>query len=368
MRFFSYYKDNNLVHLSNSILKRYGVKTFHNSNEKLDKILQNHCKIALFLFDGFGKSIGEKHLSSDSFLMKNKFDTISSTFPPTTVAATNAVKSGKYPNEIGWLGWSFLDQANNRVLEYFLHRVYDTKQKINDFDFSIFDYETIFELIRKQNPNTKIFENYPKNISSKPKNGFVRMSTMFNRVDKFFKNNKEGLAYSYYLDPDATLHGYGTNHKKIFEICREINERVEEFAKNNPDTLVIVFADHSHIDVEPLFFDDLHEFKECVTTIYAIEPRAANFNVKKGKEKEFFQYYENNLKDHYDLLTKEQVINMKLFGDTTDIHWLDKLLGEYLLIAVGHKSFENFKDHPMKASHGGGTAEENLINLYIINK
>ena len=140
----------------------------------------------------------------------------------------------------------------------------DTKQKINDFDFSIFDYETIFELIRKQNPNTKIFENYPKNISSKPKNGFVRMSTMFNRVDKFFKNNNEGLAYSYYLDPDATLHGYGVNHKKIFEICREINERVEEFAKNNPDTLVIVFADHSHIDVEPLFFNDLHEFKECV--------------------------------------------------------------------------------------------------------
>ena len=31
-------------------------------------------------------------------------------------------------------------------------------------------------------------------------------------------------------------------------------------------------------------------------------------------------------------------------------------------------SFENFKDDPMKASHAGGTEEENLVNLYVINK
>ena len=43
MRFFSYYKDNSLINLSNSILKRFGVNFFHNSNEKLDKILQKHC-------------------------------------------------------------------------------------------------------------------------------------------------------------------------------------------------------------------------------------------------------------------------------------------------------------------------------------
>ena len=53
-RFFSYYKDNSLVNLSNSILKRYNVKPFHKTIENLDLILKKHCKIALFLFDGFG--------------------------------------------------------------------------------------------------------------------------------------------------------------------------------------------------------------------------------------------------------------------------------------------------------------------------
>ena len=132
--------------------------------------------------------------------------------------------------------------------------------------------------------------------------------------------------------------------------------------------MILVFADHSHIDVEPLFFDDMSELQECVTNIYAVESRCATFVIKDGKENDFLNYYNRELKDHYDLLTKEQAIGLKLFGDTYKTEWVEKLLGDYLLIAIGHKSFENFKDDPMKASHAGGTEEENLINLYVINK
>lgn len=367
MRFFSYYKDNSLINLSNSILKRFGVNIFHNSIEKLDKILQKHCKIALFLFDGFGKSIAEKHLTKDSFLLKNKFDTISSTFPPTTVAATNGFKSGRYPAEIGWLGWTFLDKEENRVIEYFTKRNYRTK-KHEDFDYSIYNYDSIFKLIKDKNPNLPVYENYSREISDGPKNGFKTMNQMMKKASDFLRNKEEGLVYSYYLEPDHSLHGLGTSHRKISRICREINKKVQKFAAKNPDTLVLVFADHSHIDVEPLFFDDMSELQECVTNIYAVESRCATFVIKDGKENDFLNYYNRELKDHYDLLTKEQAIGLKLFGDTDKTEWVEKLLGDYLLIAIGHKSFENFKDDPMKASHAGGTEEENLINLYVINK
>ena len=367
MRFFSYYKDNSLINLSNSILKRFGVNTFHNSNEKLDQILQKHCKIALFLFDGFGQSIAEKHLSNKSFLLKNKFDTISSTFPPTTVAATNGFKSGRYPAEIGWLGWTFLDKKENRVIEYFTKRNYKTKQK-EEFDYSVYKYDSIFELIKQKNPNLPIYENYSREISDGPSDGFITMNQMMKKATDFLKGKDEALIYSYYLEPDHALHGIGTSHRKISRICREINRKVQKFAAKNPDTLVLVFADHSHIDVEPLFFADMTELQECVTNIYAIESRCATFVIKDGKEKEFLDYYNKELKDHYDLLTKEQAIGLKLFGESEDNKWVDGLLGDYLLIAIGHKSFENFKFDPMKASHAGGTKEENLVNLYVINK
>ena len=368
MRYFSYYKDNSLVNFSNSILKTFNVKNTHPSIEKLDIILQNRCKIALFLFDGFGKSIAEKHLSNDTFLLKNKFNTISSTFPPTTVAATNAFKSGLYPAENGWLGWSFLEKESNRVIEYFTKRNYATKESCLDFDYSIYSYESIFNKIQKANPDVKVFENYPAFISDCGDEGFTTMNQMFDRATRVLKENDKALIYSYYLEPDHSLHELGTGHEKIAEICSEINKKIEKFAKENPDTLVLVFADHSHVDVLPLFFEDLTELKECVTNIYAIEARAATFVVKEGKEKDFLSYYENNLKEHYDILTKQEAIDSELFGKTKDNSWLDKLLGDYILIAIGKYSFENFKDDPMIATHAGGTQEENLINLYVINK
>lgn len=368
MRFFSYYKDKNIVNLSNSILKRYGVDLFHESLTEIDEILQKHRKIALFLFDGFGKSISERHLSEDSFLMKNKFTTISSTFPPTTVAATNAMKSGRYPAETGWLAWSFLDRVNNRAIEYFTHKNYDTKELIEDFDFSQFAYESIFELIRKNNKDVAVFENYPKGISDGPVDGFENMDQMLEKVSDVLKNNDDALIYSYYLEPDHSLHRLGTENGKIHEICSEINEKIEKFAKENPDTLILVYADHSHIDVSPIFFADLKELHECVTTIYAIEARCASFDVKEGKKEKFLEFYKNNLEPYYDILTKEEAIEMSLFGMTKSAEWVEKHVGDYLLIAVGKSSLENFKLDPMIATHGGGTKEENLINLFIINK
>jgi predicted AlkP superfamily pyrophosphatase or phosphodiesterase len=368
MRYFSFYKDNSLVNLSNSILNRYNVKPFHKTNKKVDEILQNRCKTALFLFDGFGKSVSEKHLSEDSYLRKNKFDTISSTFPPTTVAATNAFKSVLYPAEHGWLGWTFLDKEKNRVVEYFTHRNYLTKEPVDDFDYSIFKYDSIFELIRRQNPGLTVYENYPCEISDGKNNGYSSMDEMFERASSILSNNDNALIYSYYLEPDHSLHDLGTSDRKIAEICREINNKIEEFALKHPDTLILVFADHSHIDVEPIFFEDLTELKNCVTNIYAIEARTASFVLKEGKEKEFLNYYKNHLSQHYDLLTKEKAINSQLFGLTNNNYWLEKLLGDYVLIAIGKHSFENFKLDPMKATHAGGTEEENLINLYVLNK
>lgn len=368
MKFFSYYKDNSIVNFSNSILKSFGVKTFHNSLEDVDELLKNRCKIALFLFDGFGKSISEAHLTKGSFLRKNYFKTISSTFPPTTVAATNAFKSGKYPSEIGWLGWSFLDKDSNRVIEYFTHRNYKTKEACPDFDYGQFAYKTIFQIIKEERNDVNVFENYPSIISDGAKNGYKDFDDMLSKASEILQNNEKALIYNYYLDPDSSLHRSGTKHEKISRICREINKKINKFAHDNPDTLIIVFADHSHIDVKPLFIDELEELNECVTNIYAIEPRAATFKIKEGKENKFLSYYENNLKNHYDLLTKKEVIDQQLFGPTKDNYWLEKLLGDYLLIATGPFSFENFVDDPMIASHGGGTEEENLINLYVINK
>ena len=124
------YNENTLVNFSNSILKKYHVDTFHESNKQIDDLIKDKRKIVLVLFDGLGSYILSKHLSKDSFMFRNEFCKINSTFPPTTVAATNAFLSGKYPFENGWLGWSQYIKSENKVIDVFLNRISGTDNKL----------------------------------------------------------------------------------------------------------------------------------------------------------------------------------------------------------------------------------------------
>ena len=119
-----YNKDKNLVHVSNSILKHFGVSTFHDSLKELDDLLskKTYDNVALILFDGLGKYIQEKHLSEKDIIRRNKFMDITSVFPPTTVAATTALLSGRYPKETGRLGWSQYYKNIDKTIDMFSGR------------------------------------------------------------------------------------------------------------------------------------------------------------------------------------------------------------------------------------------------------
>ena len=113
------YNENSLVNLSNSILKHFGVETFHESIPEVDELLNGHKKVVAVLFDGMGQNIVRKHLKEDSFLRTHYVKTINSTYPPTTAAATTSFLTGKYPIETGWMSWSQYFEKYNRNLILF---------------------------------------------------------------------------------------------------------------------------------------------------------------------------------------------------------------------------------------------------------
>lgn len=120
----------NLVTAANSILKKYGLPTYHHSLKELDEVLKVHDRIVFILLDGAGAKTIENLASNDSVLKNRPKIKITSIFPPTTVAATNAFLSGRYPCENGWLGWSQYFSDLNRAVDVFANVDSWTKEKL----------------------------------------------------------------------------------------------------------------------------------------------------------------------------------------------------------------------------------------------
>ena len=130
---YKYNKESNLVTIANSILKHFTGIKLNKTCKELDTILEKkeYKKIVVMLFDGLGASIREKHLSENDFLRKREKITISSVFPPTTVAATTSFLSGLYPSQNGWLGWQQYFKQHDLIIEMFTNVNPLTREKIN---------------------------------------------------------------------------------------------------------------------------------------------------------------------------------------------------------------------------------------------
>ena len=112
--------DQCLVNLANSMLSHFGAETSSPTLPMADRYLSKDYKnVVVLLLDAMGISILEKHLSPDGFFRSHLAGSYSSVFPPTTVAATTSVLSGKYPSETSWLGWDeYFPQLGKNVTVY----------------------------------------------------------------------------------------------------------------------------------------------------------------------------------------------------------------------------------------------------------
>ena len=92
---------NSIISISNSILKYFDLKPYHDSLKELDKILEKkkYQNVVLLLCDGMGSINLKNNLEKNTFLRKNHLKDITSVFPPTTTAATTSILSGKTPSE-----------------------------------------------------------------------------------------------------------------------------------------------------------------------------------------------------------------------------------------------------------------------------
>ena len=192
--------------------------------------------------------------------------------------------------------------------------------------------------------------------------------------------------YSYWREPDHLMHEKGCFGKDAKELLGKLEAQVEELCeriseskaveneciKNKPKegdgTLVIVTADHGHIDTKGVALIDYPKICECLSRLPSIEPRALNFFIKPGMEEQFVSEFNRRFSEKFRLFTKAEVLENKLFGRGTEHPAFRDMLGDYLAVATGDLCIYNTREEAdfFIGAHAGLTAEEMTIPLILV--
>ncbi|MCI9616595.1 MAG: PglZ domain-containing protein [Eubacterium sp.] len=354
-----------IANLANTILKEFGIKEEGRQSLKiLDSYLEKEYEnIVVILLDGMGKCIVEKNLEKDGFFNTHFVSQYSSVFPPTTVAATTSIASGLNPCEHSWLGWDCYYPQINKNVSVFLNTEARTDKQAAEYNvaWTYCGYESVGAKIRSNGGRayevTPFTEPYP--------NSFEKICE---EVQTLCRQPGKKYIYSYWNEPDAIMHKTGCYSKESRQIIKALEKQVQLLCKKLENTLVIVTADHGHMDSKGVVITDYPNITECLVRMPSIEPRALNLFVKEEKKEQFEKEFKKEFGDKFLLWTKEQVLSNKIFGAGKEHPIFREMVGDYLAIAVGDLSIYNTREevNTFIGVHAGLTDDEMIIPLIII--
>ena len=356
---------NGLVNLSNSILRCFGAERRHESLPYLDGTLDKGFEtVVLMLFDGMGADALARHLPEYGFLRSHHLRTISSVFPPTTTAALTSLESGLTPMEHGWLGWSLYFKELDQIVELFPNTIRDSGG-VRAADYhaagTLMPFDTVATAIGRAGKAA------PYTVSPFAGRRVTRHDDVFESVRQICAEPGRKYVYAYWNQPDARMHDAGCGSLRVRDEIRRIDQSVETMCGSLRNTLVIVTADHGHIDTRYRFVSDYPAVQNALIRPPAIESRAAAFYVKDQCKAAFPDLFHEVFADAFLLLERDEVVSGGLFGPGQMHPRFLESIGDFLAVAVADEAIAASREsRQFVSNHAGLTRQEMDVPLILI--
>lgn len=357
--------DNCIANLACSVMKYFGATPPNATLPLADRLLseKRYKNVVVLLLDGMGNNIIEANLAPDGFFRRNLAGTYSSVFPPTTTSATTSIDSGLYPMQTAWLGWTGYFKELDKNVVYFLNTDFGTDEPITDINAArtYLPYKDICSVISETGAGAHFVapfrEPFPEDFGA-----------LCREIKRLCDLSGEKYIYAYWDQPDNVMHRKGCFGEPAKSMVRGLENAVGELADELCDTLLLVTADHGHIDSPRVPITDYSDIMECLVRMPSIEPRCLNLFVKDGMEEKLKAAFTEHFDGKFMLMPKAEVMERQLFGRGTPHPRFDEMVGDYLAIAVGDISIYNKKSKNFVANHAGLTEDEMIIPLIAVGK
>lgn len=370
--------DHSILNTITSILKHYNVATHYSSLKTLDeKLEKNYKNVVLIILDGLGECI-LKNISPNNFFVSNEVDCITSVFPSTTTAALTTYYTGKPPYETGWIAWSQYFKEYGRAIDMLPKKESYRGDCLDDAKINVFEsivnYETIFYKIESASPNVKAYEIMPSYSDRRARRTIHAdtFSEITENIEMLCNNNDKNFIMAYCDNPDGIMHKFGTDSVEAQEFIISVEKQIEKMCNNLKDTLVIISADHGHLNIEnPHSILDYPELLECLYMPPSFEARTLTFWVKENMKNIFEERFNKLFKDEFWLMTKEDFLDKhKLLGYGNKHPKIDDFVGNFVAISVSNSIIQIetslTKEKKLKKStHCGITKAEMEVPLII---
>lgn len=351
-----------IVKVSNSLRKYYGLNTYHPTDPITDEWLNKNnyrCVITL-LIDAMGSSILYKHLDENGFFLSHNKKDITTVFPPTTSAATTSFRNGKMPIENGWLGWNqYFEEVDDEVILFFSKGQY-TGLEYPEFINTALPVSEMGDELHAIGVNSDTV--WPGWSKHNPSQSF---QDLLNHTKKIANQTNMHYIYAYWDQFDTLMHRVGTNDSSVKEVLMDLEKRCEEFSKTLADDCgLMIIADHSQIDVYQKDISKEKELLSCLNHLPTLEPRTISFSVKEEYKDKFIQLF-HQFTNEYQLYTKDEVIEKQMFGRGIPHKRSMEFIGDFIAVATSNLQII-YGDKKVRADHAGGMKEEAMIPLILI--
>lgn len=351
--------NNCILNVTSAIQAKYHIESKYEVNNLVFDKIKDAKHVFLVVLDGLGKNIIEQYLDQNSFLVRNSIDFISTVFPPTTVAATTSLLSGKAPGETGWIGWhQYFEDYKQEVVLFKNTNEYTNEKLTINVAKTYLGYDPFYYKFK----GVKCSELYP----AFKEGGFSKFKKMTEEMVKISNSPFETYTYCYWDHPDMDIHFGGTNYKPLKRIIKNLDMELSKFMKKcGESTSLIVVADHGLVDIRTLYLKDYPDILECLVRKPSIEARTLSFKV--NNHEKFSNLFRKYFGDYFILYDRKSFLEAGFLGD----EWKKAIpfLGDYVAIATSDVALEyEKKEVTFKAAHAGGTLDEMLVPLVIATK